>query len=33
VVVFTAGNYDRYAVWRAFRDERVPRYVLAAAGR
>ena len=29
VVVFTAGNYNRYGVWRTFRDELVPRYVLA----
>lgn len=30
VVVFTAGNYGGYRVWRTFRDELVPRYVIAA---
>jgi CubicO group peptidase (beta-lactamase class C family) len=30
-VVFTAGNYQQYSVWRAFLDELVPRYVLAGA--
>lgn len=28
VVVFTAGNYNQYPVWRTFRDELVPRYVI-----
>jgi CubicO group peptidase (beta-lactamase class C family) len=28
-VVFTAGNYGQYGVWRKFRDELVPKYVLA----
>jgi CubicO group peptidase (beta-lactamase class C family) len=31
VVVITAGNYGQYGIWRTFRDEFVPRYVLAAA--
>ena len=30
-VVFTAGNYGQYGVWRKFRDELVPKYVLAEA--
>jgi CubicO group peptidase (beta-lactamase class C family) len=30
-VVITAGNYGQYPVWRNFRDDFVPRYVLAAA--
>jgi CubicO group peptidase (beta-lactamase class C family) len=30
VVVFTAGNYNQYPVWRTFRDELVPRYVIGA---
>jgi CubicO group peptidase (beta-lactamase class C family) len=30
-VVITAGNYGQYGVWRTFRDQLVPRYVLAAA--
>ena len=29
-VVFTAGNYGQYLVWRKFRDELVPAYVLDA---
>ena len=29
-VVFTAGNYNRYRVWRALRDEYVPTYIMAA---
>lgn len=29
-VVFTAGNYNRYRVWRALREEFVPKYVIAA---
>lgn len=29
-VVFTAGNYGSYGVWRKFRDELVPRYVIPA---
>lgn len=28
VVVITAGNYGQYGVWRTFRDELVPRYVM-----
>jgi hypothetical protein len=30
VVVFTAGNYMNYGVWRRFRDELLPQYILAA---
>ena len=30
VVVLTAGNYGQFPVWRTFRDELVPEYVLAA---
>ena len=30
VVVFTAGNYGSYGVWRKFRDELVPKYVIGA---
>lgn len=30
VVAFTAGNYNRYRVWRKFRDELVPQYVIGA---
>ena len=30
-VVFTAGNYNQYRIWRKFRDDLVPRYILAAA--
>ena len=30
-VVFTAGNYQQYGVWRKFRDEWVPRYVIEGA--
>ncbi len=33
VVVFTAGNYNHYGVWRKLRDEWVPRYVMAAVRR
>ncbi|HEX5385803.1 MAG TPA: serine hydrolase [Gemmatimonadales bacterium] len=29
-VVFTAGNYRRYGIWRTFRDELVPLYIIAA---
>jgi CubicO group peptidase (beta-lactamase class C family) len=29
-VVFTAGNYGRYRIWRALRDEFVPKYLMAA---
>jgi CubicO group peptidase (beta-lactamase class C family) len=32
-VVFTAGNYRQYRIWRKFRDELVPRYIMAAATR
>jgi CubicO group peptidase (beta-lactamase class C family) len=32
-VVFTAGNYGRYGVWRRFREELAPRYVLGAVRR
>jgi CubicO group peptidase (beta-lactamase class C family) len=30
VVVFTAGNYGSYGVWRKLRDELVPQYVIAS---
>jgi CubicO group peptidase (beta-lactamase class C family) len=30
VIVFTAGNYQQYPVWRQFRDDLVGRYVIAA---
>lgn len=28
VVVFTAGNYNNYGVWRAYREEWLPRYIV-----
>ncbi len=31
VVLFTAGNYNNYGVWRRFRDELLPQDILAAA--
>jgi CubicO group peptidase (beta-lactamase class C family) len=30
VVVFTAGNFMNYGVWRRFRDEYLPQYILAS---
>lgn len=30
VVAFNAGNYNRYRVWRKFRDELVPEYIIGA---
>ncbi|NOK07699.1 hypothetical protein HNS30_01365 [Corallococcus exercitus] len=30
VVLFTAGNDNHVAIWRKFRQERLPRYILAA---
>lgn len=30
VVMFTGGNYGNFGVWRHFRDELLPRYILAA---
>ena len=30
-VMFTAGNYGNYGVWRHFRDELLPQYIIAAA--
>ncbi len=30
VVLFTAGNYQNFGVWRHFRDELLPQYILAA---
>ncbi|WP_244227157.1 hypothetical protein [Corallococcus aberystwythensis] len=30
VVLFTAGNYNHVALWRKFRDELLPRYIMAA---
>lgn len=32
-VVFTAGNYLQYGIWRKFRDELVPQYVIPAIGK
>lgn len=29
-IVFTAGNYGQYHIWRKFRDELVPQYIIAA---
>lgn len=29
-IAITAGNYNQFAIWRAFRDEFVPKYVLSA---
>jgi CubicO group peptidase (beta-lactamase class C family) len=31
VVMFTAANYGNFGVWRHFRDELLPQYILAAA--
>ncbi|MBN8228220.1 serine hydrolase [Corallococcus macrosporus] len=31
VVLFTAGNYNHVALWRKFREELLPQYILAAA--
>ncbi len=31
VVAFTAGNYNRYPIWKTFREELVPRYVMAGS--
>lgn len=33
VVAITAGNYMQYGVWRTFREELVPKYVLSATER
>lgn len=30
-VVITAGNYGQYGIWRTFREQLVPRYILGAA--
>ncbi|NNC16314.1 serine hydrolase [Corallococcus exiguus] len=30
VVLFTAGNYNHVAIWRKFREELLPRYIMAA---
>jgi CubicO group peptidase (beta-lactamase class C family) len=32
-VVFTAGNYNQYRVWRALREEWLPHYILQAVVR
>lgn len=32
-VVFTAGNYGQYNIWRKFRDELVPQFIIAAVKR
>ena len=32
-VVFTAGDYGRYPVWRKFRDALVPEFIMAGIGR
>ena len=29
-IVFTAGNYGQYNIWRKFRDELVPQYIMTA---
>jgi hypothetical protein len=29
-VMFTAANYMNYGVWRHFRDEFLPQYIIAA---
>jgi hypothetical protein len=29
-VLFTAANYSNYGVWRHFRDDFLPQYILAA---
>jgi CubicO group peptidase (beta-lactamase class C family) len=31
VVAFTAGNFNRYPIWRTFRDELLPAYIVRAA--
>ncbi|MEO7042047.1 MAG: serine hydrolase, partial [Gemmatimonadaceae bacterium] len=33
VIVITAANYNEYGIWRKFREEMVPRYVLSAVMR
>jgi len=33
VVLFTGGNYQNFKVWRHFRDELLPQYILAATER
>jgi hypothetical protein len=33
VVAFTAGNYNQYPIWRKFRVELVPKYVIEAVTR
>ncbi|HKF42578.1 MAG TPA: serine hydrolase [Thermoanaerobaculia bacterium] len=33
VVVFTAANYMNYGVWRRFRDELLPQYIIEAIGK
>lgn len=33
VVMFTASNYNNFGVWRRFRDQLLPQYILAAAER
>ena len=30
VVMFTAANYGNFGVWRHFRDEFLPQYIIAA---
>jgi hypothetical protein len=30
VVLFTAGNYSNYPVWRRFREELLPNYIISA---
>jgi hypothetical protein len=30
VVLFTAANYGNFRVWRHFRDEMLPQYIIAA---
>jgi CubicO group peptidase (beta-lactamase class C family) len=31
-IVITAGNYGQYGIWRTFREQLVPRYILGAIG-
>lgn len=32
-IAFTAGNYNRYPVWRTFRDQLVPQYIIGAVAK
>jgi CubicO group peptidase (beta-lactamase class C family) len=33
VVMFAGGNYNRYPIWRKFRDELTPQFIIAAVSR